>query len=36
MSRNFSRATAQRRKEKGAKLIENSSLRLCAFAGEIL
>jgi|KBSSwiStaDraftv2_1062776.scaffolds.fasta_scaffold254216_2 hypothetical protein len=29
-------AKAQRRKEEGAKLVKDSSLRLCAFAGEIL
>jgi hypothetical protein len=36
MNKKLSPAKAQRRKEKGAKLLEDSSLRLCAFAGEIL
>jgi hypothetical protein len=36
MNKKLSPAKAQRRKRKRAKLIENSSLRLCAFAGESL
>jgi hypothetical protein len=36
MSKNISPATAQRRNEEGVMVLEHSSLRLCAVAGEIL
>jgi len=34
MNKNFTRAKAQRRKENGANVMQDSSLRLCAFARE--
>jgi len=36
MNKKLSPAKAQRRKEKGANLMQHSSLRFCAFAGEII